>query len=207
MFDIGRLRVIDGVFVFGVGWWNTPVWLRLVVRPKSLEALEKRLSISCRWDSALASSAQSAVNKISWRRSWRIFVLTLRRRRSQREPSKQYWMQTPSYRIWTHGTSYRRRRHWTEPEIRHSRAFHRFRSRICLSRYQWKGHGQSCRHRRPLSMSRTSVDIRWAQGLNKDAYFVRSTSTEAVPFETSYQQYFCLTWSHTAFLSIFPQRL
>ena len=71
--------------MFGPGWWSTFVLPRLTVRPKSLEALEKRSSISCRSDSVWAASAQSSAKRTSWRRLCRLFVLVARRRRSKRE--------------------------------------------------------------------------------------------------------------------------
>ena len=93
MFDIGKCFVVNGdgggrVCEYGAGWWSTSVFLRLIVRPKSLDASEKRSSIHCRSCSVWAISAPSSTKRTSWRRVCRLFVFAVSRRRSKREPSK-----------------------------------------------------------------------------------------------------------------------
>ena len=61
-FYVGKWFVVnsDGVGV----WWSTSVFPRLIVRPKSLDASEKRASIRCRSSYALAINAQSSAENL-----------------------------------------------------------------------------------------------------------------------------------------------
>ena len=82
IFEMGR------GWLYGAGWWSTSVFLRLIVRLKSLDATEKQSNICCRSCSAWAISAQSSAKRTSWRRVCRLFVFAVSQRRSKREPSK-----------------------------------------------------------------------------------------------------------------------
>ena len=90
MFYVDKWCVVNGDgwgggWEYGAGWCSISVFLRLIVRPKILDASEKRSSIRCRPCSAWATSVQSSANRTSWRRVRRLLIFTVSRRRSKTE--------------------------------------------------------------------------------------------------------------------------
>ena len=85
----------------GAGWCRTPVFSRLIERPKRFADSEKPSSISCKLDSLCVTSAQSSAKRASWMRPKRDFALPVRRRKSNREPPRRYRMCTWLSGSWT----------------------------------------------------------------------------------------------------------
>ena len=125
---------------YDAGWWSTSVFPRLIVRPKSLDASEKRSSIRYRSCSTWATSAQSSAKRTSCRRVCRLFVflwVDAGRRRSRPSGNE---CRPPSPDLGQHGTAHRWKRRWRGPGLVRSPA-----SRRCWSRK----HPSHCHWRRP----------------------------------------------------------
>ena len=75
-------------------WRGTSIFLRMIVRPNTLDALVNLWMIVCRWFSWWAMRVQSSVNRTSVISLSSVFVFALSCWRSNSKPSRWYLMYT-----------------------------------------------------------------------------------------------------------------